>query len=71
MFGPRSISSLRGELVPYLVRKQFTKDPQTDDKQTEENQKKKDASSSLGKLLSYTVDIKYIIKSLHTPVEIF
>lgn len=54
LFDPRSISSLRGELVPYLVRKQFTKisNLQTDDKQIEQSQKKKDANSSLGKLLS-------------------
>lgn len=54
LFDPRSISSLRGELVPYLVRKQFRKvlNVQTDEKQTEQNQKKKDASSSLGKYLS-------------------
>lgn len=54
LFGPRSISSLRGELVPYLVRKQFMKilNVQTDDKQTEQSQKRKDANSSLGKLLS-------------------
>ncbi|KAK2860767.1 hypothetical protein Q7C36_004933 [Tachysurus vachellii] len=45
----KSISSLRGELVPYLVRKQFRKvlNVPTDEKQTEQNQKKKDASSSL------------------------
>ncbi|KAF4089794.1 hypothetical protein AMELA_G00070750 [Ameiurus melas] len=51
----KSISSLRGELVPYLVRKQFAKDLQTDDKQTEENQTKKDANSSL-EILSSSKD---------------
>ncbi|KAK3545892.1 hypothetical protein QTP70_016598 [Hemibagrus guttatus] len=53
----KSISSLRGELVPYLVRKQFKKvlNVQTDDKLTEQNQKKKDASSSL-EILSSSKD---------------
>lgn len=54
LFVPRSISSLRGELVPYLVRKQFTNvlNSQMDDKQTEQNLKKIDANSFLGKLPS-------------------
>ncbi|TSM20232.1 Translation initiation factor eIF-2B subunit gamma [Bagarius yarrelli] len=44
----KSITSLRGELVPYLVRKQFTKDLniQTIGNQAEQNQKK-EANTSL------------------------
>ncbi|KAI4891083.1 hypothetical protein NFI96_002685, partial [Prochilodus magdalenae] len=43
----KSISSLRGELVPYLVRKQFAKASRRDDEHTDQNLKRKDASASL------------------------
>ncbi|KAL6490222.1 hypothetical protein MHYP_G00005670 [Metynnis hypsauchen] len=53
----KSISSLRGELVPYLVRKQFTKalSSQRDDEHTDQNLKRKDANASL-EILSSSKD---------------
>uniref|UniRef100_A0AAR2LCI6 Translation initiation factor eIF2B subunit gamma n=1 Tax=Pygocentrus nattereri TaxID=42514 RepID=A0AAR2LCI6_PYGNA len=53
----KSISSLRGELVPYLVRKQFTKalGSQRDDEHTDQNLKRKDANASL-EILSSSKD---------------
>ncbi|KAI5627859.1 translation initiation factor eIF-2B subunit gamma, partial [Silurus asotus] len=53
----KSITSLRGELVPYLVRKQFMKasNVQTDDNHPELNQKQKETNTSL-EILSSSKD---------------
>lgn len=50
----RSISSIRGELVPYLVRKQFSKTTNSQkikDDTEDQNQKKTDGSASHGQCL--------------------
>ncbi|XP_066537875.1 translation initiation factor eIF-2B subunit gamma [Hoplias malabaricus] len=49
----KSTSSLRGELVPYLVRKQFAKASQTEEELPDQNQKRRDGSASLEILSSY------------------
>lgn len=49
-FSPRSVSSIRGELIPYLVRKQFSKSmtsPNVND-EADQNLKKKDGNPNLG-----------------------
>lgn len=48
----RSVTSIRGELVPYLVRKQFSKSLNSPNatEDSEKNQKQQDAHNNLGKL---------------------
>ena len=47
---PRSISSIRGELVPYLVRKQFSRASSCpkDKEDPDQDMNRKDGNSSLG-----------------------
>uniref|UniRef100_A0A9J8AHG9 Translation initiation factor eIF2B subunit gamma n=1 Tax=Cyprinus carpio carpio TaxID=630221 RepID=A0A9J8AHG9_CYPCA len=49
----KSVTSIRGELVPYLVRKQFSKslNSQNETEDSEKNQKQQDAHHNLGKVL--------------------
>ncbi|XP_030631063.1 translation initiation factor eIF2B subunit gamma [Chanos chanos] len=53
----KSITSIRGELVPYLVRKQFSKsaNSQVNTEDNDQNQKKKDANANL-EILSSSKD---------------
>lgn len=48
----RSVTSIRGELVPFLVRKQFSKSLNSKNatEDTEKNQKQQDAHHNLGKV---------------------
>uniref|UniRef100_A0A8B9LZP7 Translation initiation factor eIF2B subunit gamma n=1 Tax=Astyanax mexicanus TaxID=7994 RepID=A0A8B9LZP7_ASTMX len=50
----KSISSLRGELVPFLVRKQFSKTSisRREEDHSDQNQKRKDATAALGTIPS-------------------
>lgn len=53
----RYISSLRGELVPYLVRKQFSEIPSSSEdlEHSDPNVKRKDCNSSLGTSLCFVL----------------